>query len=344
MGQEAVWLVAQTTDLEAVAEAMGFTPIGAADLNERFCATVLQSGWTVVLSYRQDQRLPTLLPALSTRWRAMGFDCYDVVMFSGAREFRDGRLLWSVEMNPDKDHRTLQITGEPPTELAAIQQSLLAEQAEVDAEVDEVNYLYNAPQDLSAALTGFEPGESIDRRWVGLVLNNDPKERSRRWFAEARRDDLTPMMRARGWTLGKEDAECSELEIDRDAFVRRRDGRLQVITLDGAGAGDDGIPPPGFQVWERRGADQLPIHTGALAPPPAPRRPPLWVTAPRALWSLVVRPPRMSREDWEATVLAKVRGQLQSIDDYLSTGTMPVDLLILNGDPAVRRPESAQET
>jgi hypothetical protein len=52
----------------------------------------------------------------------------------------------------------------------------------------------------------------------------------------------------------------------------------------------------------------------------------------------------MSREDWEATVLAKVRGQLQSIDDYLSTGTMPVDLLILNGDPAVRRPESAQET
>jgi len=85
-------------------------------------------------------------------------------MVSFARAQQDGRPLWSVTHDPDVNLDGVTVEGTPPPELDDILARLRA-QAEAEGD-DEVDFLFDAPQDLSASICGYRPGEQAERGWT----------------------------------------------------------------------------------------------------------------------------------------------------------------------------------
>ena len=84
-------------------------------------------------------------------------------MVSAAYAFRDGARVWSVTHNPEEGLYHLAVEGEPPPQLEAIRARLTAEQDGEEDETADVDFLFDAPAELVAALTGyrFDEDDSI---------------------------------------------------------------------------------------------------------------------------------------------------------------------------------------
>lgn len=74
-------------------------------------------------------------------------------MVSGAFGAEEGRLVWSVQHDPEHGLEHLDIWGEPPAALEGIRDRLLAELQTLE----DTDTLFNAPVDLAATICGFDP-------------------------------------------------------------------------------------------------------------------------------------------------------------------------------------------
>jgi hypothetical protein len=153
MGFSATWIAVKGLD-----QAEAFARLGVVDTGEQaepddmeFSYTVRPDGWLAVLIPRFDSASADLMERLSAGATAVDCSIEEHVMVSFAHGYEDGRLVWSVEHDPEDD-LPLKIVGDPPAELAAISERLLAEQAEEDEPVDHV---FSAPADLVYALCGY---------------------------------------------------------------------------------------------------------------------------------------------------------------------------------------------
>lgn len=114
----------------------------------------LPGGWCVVSAEEFDRFEPGVAAALSDTGDVITGKLTDVAMFSEASLYSSGRAMWTVSRDVEKKRRDLLVTGEPPPVLAEIRGRLKAAQA---GETDEVDHLFDAPMELSAALCGFRP-------------------------------------------------------------------------------------------------------------------------------------------------------------------------------------------
>lgn len=110
-------------------------------------------GWRFVVS--SDNRFASRerISAASQGGVAVGAYLEEHVMVSGAFGASGGRLVWSVQHDPDHGLEHLDIWGDPPVALAEIHGKLL-DQLRTEGGGD---YVFDAPTELAATVCGFDP-------------------------------------------------------------------------------------------------------------------------------------------------------------------------------------------
>ena len=83
------------------------------------------------------------------------------VMASGASGYSGGKEMWCIVHDAERGLSHLEVTGEPPPQLAAIHERLAAELAEAGGDESEVDYVFDVPVELAAELTGFRHDRSV---------------------------------------------------------------------------------------------------------------------------------------------------------------------------------------
>jgi hypothetical protein len=87
---------------------------------------------------------------------ALGVSCFleTHVMVSAAAGWENGRRIWSVLHESDHGIDHLEIEGKPPAAFAAIRDGLAAKQ-KTQGGRPRVDYIFDIPINLAAAITGF---------------------------------------------------------------------------------------------------------------------------------------------------------------------------------------------
>jgi hypothetical protein len=110
-------------------------------------------GWRFFMS--EDHRFASRerVVAASQGGSALGVYLEEHVMVSGAFGAEEGRLVWSVQHDPEHGLEHLDIWGEPPAALEGIRDQLLAELQTLE----DTDTLFNVPVDLAATICSFDP-------------------------------------------------------------------------------------------------------------------------------------------------------------------------------------------
>src|SRR5687768_11701336 len=102
------------------------------------------------------------------------FDCHAVscyleshVMVSAAAGWERGRRVWSVLHDSEQDRNHLQAEGELPAAYAAIRETLSAKQKD-QGERPRVDYIFDVPIDLAAAVTWFHHDRGTTAGYPGF--------------------------------------------------------------------------------------------------------------------------------------------------------------------------------
>lgn len=189
MGWSLSWTAVRGKPPEAVLEAHGLRPTGAAwDLPDRrhpFAWAALDGGWVLVVSspsgaldaeaartgkglfklrawhdprfMDESEASDPFLASLSAGCEVVCCFLEEHVMVSRAAGWKDGDRLWSVLHDGQEDDvGDLQVVGAPPPELATIEAAARAEQR---ATPEGVDFVFDVPVDLAKALTGFRHDE-----------------------------------------------------------------------------------------------------------------------------------------------------------------------------------------
>jgi hypothetical protein len=130
-------------------------------------AADLPSGWLLIYSRNLDFVTPQRLQALSAGGVALGCLVEEHVMFSGLRWFEDGRERWSVIHEGEQGAHDLAVAGDLPAQFPAIRDRLFRKQN--DDEEDDVDFIFELPVELGAALCGFRH-DTIDEEQGRLVF------------------------------------------------------------------------------------------------------------------------------------------------------------------------------
>jgi hypothetical protein len=147
------WIGVKGLDKEQVLGRLGF--VETDDQNKaRLSYAEQPSGWIIIYSNDEGWASPHRVATLSQSGSAVGCQMSEVVMCSAACGCQGGVRQWSVTHDPEKGE-PLKIDGEPPAEFVAIRDRLFREQEQDDS----VDYIFDVPIALTAALCGFRPDE-----------------------------------------------------------------------------------------------------------------------------------------------------------------------------------------
>lgn len=163
MGMSMSWIAAKGAGRAAILGSLGLAETGAPALKRpldgRFNYSAFEhGGWLIVLAPDMGFASRERVAAASHAGVAIGAYLEEHVMVSGAFGASDGKLVWSVQHDPDQepDHvEHLDVWGEPPAALQAIHTRLL--QAQQDD--DEVDQLFDAPAEVAASVCRFNPND-----------------------------------------------------------------------------------------------------------------------------------------------------------------------------------------
>lgn len=160
MGIAASWIAIRGLDRGEVAARLDCVETEvAADHRTELALGRTASGWLVVRCRRFDYPTPSRLSALSRQAELVACQAEEHVMASAAFAFRDGAQVWSIAHDPEKGLHNLSVEGAPPPDLDAIRTRLATEQDADGGEDAEVDFLFDAPAELVAVLTGFRQDE-----------------------------------------------------------------------------------------------------------------------------------------------------------------------------------------
>ena len=158
MGLAISWIAAKGGGRAETLAALGLAEAGARALAEPVppppkLSAFERDGWLFLVSSDCDFASRARVAAASQGGLAVGAYLEEHVMVSGAFGASDGRLVWSVQHDPEHGLEHLEVWGEPPAELTEIRASLV-EQQKTEHEVD---FLFDAPAELAATVCGFNP-------------------------------------------------------------------------------------------------------------------------------------------------------------------------------------------
>lgn len=165
MGLAASWICVRPGEIGSVIAALGLEDTGAVQDQQFFergaySLAKTPKGWDVLFAEGHDLWLePPSHPG-----EMIVAQVEEHVMVSGARLLRDGVEIWSVAHDPEIDPHHLEATGDLPKAFASLKKKALAE-AEED---DEADLIFDVPNDLVEAVTGFS-------------CNRDPRQGRMEW-------------------------------------------------------------------------------------------------------------------------------------------------------------------
>jgi hypothetical protein len=150
--------------------------IGDAPFDDKFSWAETDSGWLIICSNDFEFANDSRLAKASAGGEAVGVFLEEHVIVSGARGYTDGRSVWAVVHESERNPNHLEVHGAPPDPFREIRDQHLAKQSVEDALPQSeratglgVDYLFDIPLALALALTGY--------RLDGGVFNPDaPKE------------------------------------------------------------------------------------------------------------------------------------------------------------------------
>ncbi len=172
-------------------------------------------------------------------------------------------MAWSVGHDPDKGLDEVQISGDPPALLSDIVRGL-KQQQQAD-ETGDVDYLFDAPIDLLARISGFRPDKEAALEW--RVLR--PKSAGGRPGTELDepvpniRSALAPLMASLGWAATTTRPDLFVPAASHE-FFRIRDNLHHIMWFDfgwqASPAGDLPFFKVGFVVRESGSAELPPAE------------------------------------------------------------------------------------
>lgn len=180
MGCKVSW-IGTKAPMDAVLSALEAAQTGNSSYFPAFeyCTVSLEGGWTVFWApedFFDNQRCE----ALSLEHPLIAVSENDTVMYSDARWFEDGKLVWSIWHQGDEDPSHLECSGQVPDIAKKIEREKRVEQAEHDASEAKylVDFIIDVPLKLAATYcpfySDFEGEEGACREFR---LNETPPKR-----------------------------------------------------------------------------------------------------------------------------------------------------------------------
>src|SRR4030095_4256748 len=132
MGYSQSWLAVKGKPPAAVLETLGLRDTGTREAiaESPIVGAELPSGWYLVVADRSGHQLmrDSILQGLSAGCEVVTGDVEEHVMVSVATGWRDGRKVWTVTHNAQRDMEHLQAESELPAAFTSIRDRLRSEQ------------------------------------------------------------------------------------------------------------------------------------------------------------------------------------------------------------------------
>lgn len=326
MGFRASWMGAKGGNTADILKRLGLAETGeiafggAAEL----CYAQLPSGWVIFVG-REDFVTPERLVAASTEGEAVGCVASETVMVSQAFGYQAGAKVWSVSHDPDLAEDDLQVDGSPPGELVEIHARLTAEQAQDD---DSVDYLFEAPLDLTKAVCGYRfdhfdlPGETVFKMLEGDHGGASSPEQA---TTRALNDELT--RRVEGELYAAAAAVGFAPAVSRPEFLENRYGRgaMNVLVREKQGWWESlefiwgfrgGRPFVEIYFFVRRGADLRQGRQGFAG-----------LAEPRRSFVDTLLGRNKREPETIDRVIAKMHGVIGELDHHLNSGATSANIV-----------------
>ena len=167
MGYSQSWLAVKGKPPAAVLETLGLRGTGTREeiVESPIVGAELPSGWYLVVAGRSGHplMLDPILLRLSAGCEVVTADVEEHVMVSVATGWKDGRRVWAVTHDAQRDMEHLQAKGELPAAFASIRDRLRSEQQAAGGRGADVDYFFDVPVELAHTLTGYRHDADIRR-------------------------------------------------------------------------------------------------------------------------------------------------------------------------------------
>ncbi len=165
MGYSQSWLAVKGKPTAAVLETLGLRGTGTHEeiAESPIVGAELPGGWYLVVFGRSGDPLMSdvVLQRLSAGCEVVTGDVEEHVMVSVATGWENGRRLWSVTHDAQRDMEHLQTEGEMPSVFTPIRDRLRSEQQAAGGNKSDVDYIFDAPVELAQTLTGYRHDADI---------------------------------------------------------------------------------------------------------------------------------------------------------------------------------------
>jgi hypothetical protein len=165
MGYSQSWLAVKGKARASVLEALGLRGTGAREeiAESPIVGAELPNGWFLVVGDRSGHRLmrDPSVQRLSAGCEVVTGDVEEHVMVSVATGWKEGRRVWSVTHDAQRDREHLQTEGELPAVFTSIRDRLRSEQQAAGGRDADVDYIFDVPVELAQTLTGYRHDADI---------------------------------------------------------------------------------------------------------------------------------------------------------------------------------------
>lgn len=166
MGWSCSWIALRATNPDSVLSNLGLTRTGEfwEMPEEDWSCASLSNGWFIVFSARHcepEQFKPASLARLSVQCELLATVVEEHVMFSSASLWKDGKNVWAVVHDAQKNIYHIDANGEPPSSFRDIEANARASQDAEGGTKANVDLMFDIPLNVGAELTGFRHDQDI---------------------------------------------------------------------------------------------------------------------------------------------------------------------------------------
>ena len=156
MGFKISWVAFQNMTRDEVLATAGLRDTRVRDEANEFPLSGAQvPGWYILFANDFTFASTDQLALLSRCCTVMGVQVHEGIMVSTARAFGAGEEMWSISHASDQGVFDLDTTGLLPIEFEAIRDRLIAEQQAAGGAAADVDYLFDIPVEMAAAVCGY---------------------------------------------------------------------------------------------------------------------------------------------------------------------------------------------
>jgi hypothetical protein len=157
MGFSISWVAFEGLDKPEALARLGLEDTDRPDDANRapFSCAQLPTGWTILISNDFDFASDERLKALSEGVQVLGGRVEEHIMHCATSAWRDGRPSWRIVHDSSVGLRHLDADGALPDTFETARASALAELAEDGGDDSEVDYVFDVPVEVAAAVCGW---------------------------------------------------------------------------------------------------------------------------------------------------------------------------------------------